>query len=462
MDYDKKDFGRFGTTFQEKLVQLILEDRPFSEQIEEVIELDFFEKKYLKIFTKLIFNYREEYGIHPSKETVQTLLKTKLEDESPVDKKLVQDFFARTEKREKIKEVDFVKDTALEFCKKQKMKIAFLKGAQELNKETVEYDKVRNFIVESLNLGADNDYGHDFLKDFEMRYEENPRFPVSTGWEIIDDIMQGGHGRGELGVIIAPTGSGKSMAMTHFGAQALIQGKNVVHYTLELSEEVVGQRYDSCISGVHLNNLKKKKDEVYEKIKDVEGGLTIKYYPPKSATVNTFRKHLDKLKRKGTEIDMIIVDYGDLVRPTKTRNAKHMELEEIYEELRALASEMECPLWTASQTNRSGLNTDVVTMEAISEAFSKCFVADFIMSLSRTVDDKPVNGGRVYVAKNRNGGDGFVYPIFMDTGYVAIDVLEAQGNTTEEIVANSKVRQEKLKKQKMQDVYKKYKLKADN
>ena len=117
---------------------------------------------------------------------------------------------------------------------------------------------------------------------------------------------------------------------------------------------------------------------------------------------------------------MVIVDYGDLLRPVVIRKEKRNELESIYEELRALSAEFACPVWTASQTNRSGLNAEVVTMESISEAFSKCFVADLIFSLSRTIEDKQTNNGRFFIAKNRNGPDGMVYPIFMDTSNVSI------------------------------------------
>jgi len=120
---------------------------------------------------------------------------------------------------------------------------------------------------------------------------------------------------------------------------------------------------------------------------------------------------------------MIIVDYADLLKPVVIRKEKRAELESIYEELRALSTEFECPIWTASQTNRSGLNAEVITMEQISEAFNKCFVADFIMSVSRTVEDKQNNTGKIFIAKNRNGPDGMIYNIFMDTSCVKIKVL---------------------------------------
>jgi hypothetical protein len=117
-----------------------------------------------------------------------------------------------------------------------------------------------------------------------------------------------------------------------------------------------------------------------------------------------------------------------------------------------MAQEFECPVWTASQTNRSGLNAEVVTMESISEAFNKCFVADLIFTLSRTITDKNNNTGRIFVAKNRNGPDGIVYPIFMDTSNIKIDVLPSTGETAEEINDNAAKRQQES----LQEKYKKF------
>jgi len=135
---------------------------------------------------------------------------------------------------------------------------------------------------------------------------------------------------------------------------------------------------------------------------------------------------LERVRQRDFEPDMILVDYGDILRPVKHNSEKRHELQEIYEQLRAISQEFNCPVWTASQTNRSGLNAEVVTMESISEAFSKCFVADFIFSLSRTIEDKTANTGRIFIAKNRNGPDGIVYPVFMDTANVCVKVLSAR------------------------------------
>tara|TARA_R100001440_G_scaffold66889_1_gene88056 strand:- start:561 stop:1289 length:729 start_codon:yes stop_codon:yes gene_type:complete len=214
------------------------------------------------------------------------------------------------------------------------------------------------------------------------------------------------------------------MILVHLGSEALKLGKTVVHYTLELADTVVGQRYDSCITEVPLQDLNYSKEIVIEKIKDVPGKLIIKEYPTKSASTRTIKNHIEKLKKKGIYPDLILVDYADLLRPISSSAEKRHELENIYEELRAIAQENDCSVVTASQTNRGGLNAEVITMESISEAFNKCFVADFIFSLSRTPNDKQANKGRIFVAKNRNGPDGIIYHAFVDWSNIKIKILD--------------------------------------
>jgi hypothetical protein len=303
--------------------------------------------------------------------------------------------------------------------------------------KTSSFDEIQKVIQDALKLGTDNNFGHDYLKDFEERFSIKNRDPISTGCERIDDICKGGLGKRELGVAIAPTGAGKSMILACLGANALKQGKTVVHYTLELADTVVGSRYDSSITGVPLGDLMSNKQKILDVVKDVEGTLIIKEYPTKSASTETIKNHIERLKKRGIEPDMIIVDYADLLRPVKETREKRHDLENIYEELRGIAQIYDCPLWTASQTNRSGLNAEVITMEAISEAFNKCFVSDFIFSLSRTIEDKNANTGRVFVAKNRNGPDGLVFPIFADWSRVEMKVLERQDETMDDAVQES-------------------------
>jgi len=392
-----------------------------------------------------VFDYREKYGVHPTCKILQTVFRADIENENEVVKKQVRDYFARICNTEvEVEGAEYIKETSLDFCKKQKLKEAMLRSVDLLKNSS--FDEISEIINEALRLGATSDFGYDYKTDFEARFVKKARNPISTGWENIDDICKDGLGKGELGVVIAPTGAGKSMVLVHLGAQALKAGKNVVHYTLELGDTVVASRYDSCITGVGLGDLLAFKEQIYEKVQNIEGSLIVKEYPTKSASTNTIKAHLEKLKTRGMEVDMIIVDYGDLLRPKTVRREKRHELETIYEDLRAIAQENKCPVWTASQTNRSGLNAEVITMESISEAFNKCFVADLIFSVSRTIEDKATKGGRLFIAKNRNGPDGLIYPVYMDTSSVKIRVMEQSGETIGEIKAlSAKEQSEKLR-----------------
>ena len=417
---EKASFSRYGKAFQEGLVQIIYEDRPFADQITEVLNINFLELEYLRVFVSRILSYRERYNTHPSAEAVITILRTDLESEDEVVQKQVRDYFAKITTSE-LADIQYIKEQSLDFCRKQNLKEAMMKSVGLL--QTCSFDEISKTINESLKLGSDNNFGYDYLADFEQRFIPKHRLPVTTGWKEIDSICGGGLGKSELGVVIAPTGAGKSFCLVHLGAEALKEGKVVVHYTLELQDTIIANRYDSCLTGYPLSDIINFKEEVYEEIKDLDGQLIVKEYPTKSASTNTIKSHLTKLVKRGIKPGMIIVDYGDLLKPVTVRKEKRSELESIYEELRAISTEFQCPLWTASQTNRSGLNAEVITMEQISEAFSKCFVADFIFSVSRTIEDKQTNHGKIFIAKNRNGPDGIIYDIFMDPSSAKIRVL---------------------------------------
>jgi len=446
-------FSKFGKSFQEKLVKTILFDRNFANQMEEVLDTSYLELKYLQVFVDLLFQHKQSYP-HPTYEAMVSVVRTQTEDYSDSIIKQVIDFMARL-KSNAIGNGDdeYVKEKSLDFCKKQKLKEAILKSVDLLQSQS--FDEIQKVINEAMNLGADNEHGHDYHKDVADRFEMKMRNPISTHWDEIDSITKGGLGKRELGVVVAPTGAGKSMALVHLGAMAVVKGKTVVHYTLELADTVVGQRYDSCITGIPLQNLMGMKDSIIEVVKHIPGQLVIKEYPTKSASTRTISGHLEKLKQKGVDVDMVIVDYADLLRPTatgfKSQELRH-SLGNIYEELRAIGQVWDIPVWTASQTNRSGLNAEVITMEAISEAFNKCFVADFICTISRTVEDKTENRGRMFVAKNRNGIDGIVYPMEFDTSKVHLKVLPPDEHSTiDAVVTKTKQEQEEHLRQKYKE-----------
>ena len=418
---EQETFLRFGKKFQENMCQLMLEDRPFFDQISEVLKIEFFELKYLQIFAETLIKYRSKYNTHPNHEVMMAVLRTELNHYDDAAATQVRNYFARIMKSEGVEEAAYIKDKSLDFCRKQVLKGAMMQSIKLIKSSS--FDEIEKVIQDALKLGTDNNFGHNWHTDALKRFEYINRAPISTGWDRMDEIVKGGLGKNELGVVIAPTGAGKSMVLVHLAAEALKEGKTVVYYTLELKDTVVGGRFDSNLSGIPLNELRDRKEEVLSHIETVDGSLIIKEYPTKSASVQTIKNHIEKLKKRGVYPDMVLVDYADLLRPDRNGREKRHELEETYEGLRALAQVYEIPVWTASQTNRSGLNAEVITMESISEAFNKWFVADFIFSLSRTVQDKQANKGRIFVAKNRNGPDGLVFPCFVDWSDVTIKVL---------------------------------------
>lgn len=442
----KADFSKFGVRFQENLAKLITLDRVFADQIGEVLDASFFEVKYLQVFTKIVYDYKEKYKVHPSLATLATLVRS-TKGENEVIEKQVRDFLVRIHSTRAVDGKEFIKDTSLDFCRKQKLKEAIIKSVDLLNKSS--FDEISTIINKALLMGQSNDFGYDYIKDFEKRFEVKIRDQVPTNWKEFDDIMSGGLGKGELGVIISPTGTGKSHVLVHLGAQAIKAGKTVVHYTFELGDSIIANRYDSCITDTPLSDLHTFKEQILEEVQKLKGRLIVKEYPTKSASTLALRSHLEKMKSRDIDVGCIIVDYADLIKPKRFSSEKRHDLESIYEDLRAIAQEFKCPVWTASQTNRSGYNAEIVTMESISEAFNKCFVADFIFTLSRTLEDKNANSGRFFVAKNRFGPDGLVYPIFMDTSRVKIRTKQ---NISGSLGSNPAKTQEQILREKYKEL----------
>ena len=225
---EKTDFSRFGKTFQDKLTYLILTERVFADQIGEVLDYNFLEFKYLQSIVRNIYSYKEKYEVYPSLKIMATLIKTDIDDD--LVKEQAKEYLVKTLRDTSIiEDCDYVKETSLDFCKKQKLKEAMMKSVKLLNNSS--FDEISTVINDALKLGSDTNFGYDYKLDFEERYKIKHRNPVTTGWKEIDAICKDGLGNGELGVVIAPTGAGKSMALVHLGSQAVKLGKTAVSYT---------------------------------------------------------------------------------------------------------------------------------------------------------------------------------------------------------------------------------------
>ena len=426
---ETKKISQYGFNFQVKFITCLITDKLFLEQIYDILD-----EKYMgnEAFEWLIKEIKKHYSKYKKVMTMDVFKVQVGELDNELLKQNVLDTLREVIKYLESEELDYVKDKALDFHKTQVLKDAILRSAKILEVDG-DVEQIKAIVDDAMKAGAERDVGHDYLQDFEERYSETARVTAPTPWDLINELMQGGLGQGELGVVVAPAGIGKSWVLSSLGAYAISQKLNVVHYTLELNESYVGLRYDSIFSGVEGQNLKYHKEEVQEKIFNLDGKLTIKYYPTKTCTVNTLAAHLKKVTSFGGQVDMVLVDYADIMRDVnKTTEMRHA-LGNIYEDLRGLAGELQVPIWTASQANRSALDEDVIEATKVAESYAKVMTADFVMSLSRKVEDKIGNTGRFHVIKNRFGPDGLTFPAKINTNIGKIEIFESTSNQGKEV-----------------------------
>ena len=426
---ETKKISQYGFNFQVKFITCLITDKSFLEQIYDILD-----EKYLgnEAFQWLIKEIKNHYSKYKKTMTMDVFKVQVGELDNDLLKQNVLDTLREVVKHLESEELDYIKDKALDFHKTQVLKDAILRSAQILEVDGG-VEQIKVIVDDAMKAGAERDIGHDYLEDFEERYSETARVTSPTPWDLINELMQGGLGQGELGVVVAPAGIGKSWVLSAVGAYSISQKLNVVHYTLELNESYVGLRYDSIFSGVEGQNLKYHKEEVQEKLFNLDGKLTIKYYPTKTCTVNTLGAHLKKVTSFGGEVHMVLVDYADIMRDVnKTTEMRHA-LGNIYEDLRGLAGELQVPIWTASQANRSALDEDVIEATKVAESYAKVMTADFVMSLSRKVEDKIGNTGRFHVIKNRFGPDGLTFPAKINTNIGKIEIFESTSNQGKEV-----------------------------
>ena len=410
---------QFGTSFQSKIITSLILDIEFIQTINDILSPEMFDSDSNTWLVKSIKDYFYEYKKQPTLE----VLKYKIEEiDNEILKIGVIDKLRDVWKNVEATDLEFVQKKTLDFCKNQALKHAILQSVDLL--ENQDYDGIKTIVDEAMRVGTSRDLGHDYLTSLDQRLEKSARATIKTPWDVINEIMDGGLGAGELGVIVAAAGIGKSWTLQVLGANVIKSGKTVIHYTLELNQNYVGLRYDSIFSGVTTSNIKYYKEDVQKKITALKGKLLIKYFPTKAASVQTLGAHLKQIELSGIDIDVVIVDYADILKPTGFFKEKRHALGTIYEDLRGLAGEMEVPIWTASQANRSALEEDVIGADKIAEDYSKIMTADFVMSMSRKVEDKIANTGRFHIIKNRFGIDGITYPATINTNIGQVQIYE--------------------------------------
>ena len=417
---EQDNLSKFGNSFQSKVISSLLTDEKFLDKLSEVVSPKFFESDANKWIVDEIVDYHEEYRKPPSMDVFKHKL-AKLDND--ILKTTVVEQLRHVYTQIGNVDLDYIKKEFTSFCRNQNLKNVILQSVDLL--KAGNFDRIKDLVDKAMKVGTETDLGHDYKDDFLSRMEDVKRSTVPSDWSPINDLMDGGLGPGELGVVVAPSGVGKTWILTALGASAVRQGLSVVHYSMELSEHYVGARYDTVFSKIPSVDIKDKRDIVEEKIRGLKGRLMIKYFPPKGVSSKKIAQHIDKMIAADNKPDLIIVDYADLLLSHSNKtDSTYAEQGGVYIDLRGLSGEYGIPVWTASQTNRSAIDSEVIEADKISDSYAKVMNADFIMSWSRKSKDKLNNTARAHIMKNRFGPDGITFPCKMDTNTGFIEVYD--------------------------------------
>jgi replicative DNA helicase len=416
--------SKYGQSFQTKVLSCLIADVRLLDTLREVIHPKFFESEANKWIVEEIMEYYDDFKRTPSLDVFKVEI-SKMED-AGMQKRIVEQLkLAFTQLGDN--DLDYVRKEFSNFCINQNLKEAIFQSVDLLKAGS--YDRIKDLVDKAMKVGVDTDLGLDYVLDFEERNEDLNRTTVPTNWDCINELMDGGLGPGELGVIVAPSGVGKTWVLCALGAAAVKAGMNVVHYSLELSEHYVGQRYDTVFTQIPSGDLKNRKEDVLQKIKKLKGRLLIKYFPPKGISARNIESHIEKMTAAGNKPDLVIIDYADLLLSTTNKSeSTYGEQGGVYIELRGMGGMLGIPVWTASQTNRSAIDSEVIEADKVADSYAKVMNADFIMSISRKSKDKLNNTARFHVMKNRFGPDGLTFPSKMDTNIGSIEVFEASSS----------------------------------
>jgi|TARA_R110000803_G_scaffold80023_1_gene145754 replicative DNA helicase len=401
--------NNYGHDFQIKCISSLLTHKEFLVNIHDIISDEYFENPAHKWAIKEILNYYDKYHTTPELETLKIELQ-KIDNEVlqiSIKEQLKQAFVASDD------DLEYVKEEFTNFCKNQQLKKALMTSVDML--KMGDFESIRMLVDNALKAGQDKNVGHEYIKDIEERYKENSRVCVATPWNQINEILQGGLGGGDFGIIFGNPGGGKSWSLVALGGHAVQTGQTVLHYTLELGEDYVGRRYDAFFCNQDVSTIGFYKDKVEEIIPELPGRLIIKEFPTGRATISTIESHISKCTNMGMKPDLVIIDYVDLLSSRRKNRERKDEIDDIYTSTKGLAKQLDIPIWSVSQVNRAGAQDDIIEGDKAAGSYDKMMISDFAMSLSRKKEDKVKGTGRLHIMKNRYGMDGQSFSLLANT-----------------------------------------------
>lgn len=406
----------YGPSFQIKVISSLLTHKEFLQNIHDVLSSEHFSNPAHKFIIDEIIKYYESYHTVISMDILKVEMK-KLDNE--VLKVSVKEQL-REAYRADIEDLEYVQLEFSTFCKNQQLKKALLNSVDLL--KAGDYDSIKYMIESAMKAGQDKNIGHEYKKDTESRYREDHRTIVPTPWGPVNELIQGGLGNGDLGLIFGNPGGGKSWCLVALGGHAVKMGYNVIHYTLELSESYTGRRYDAFFTGTSVDQLENHKGEVEALTADLPGELIIREYPMGKTTINTIESHIKKVIDLGIQPDLILIDYIDLLSTRKRNVDRKGEIDDIYTSTKGLARELNIPIWSVSQVNRAGAKDDIIEGDKAAGSYDKMMITDLSLSLSRKKEDKVNGTGRLHIMKNRYGMDGLTFQADVNTsnGHISI------------------------------------------
>lgn len=441
--------SEFGESFQNKIIYSLIHDIEFLQSIYDTIEVDYFESDDHQWIVQKILEYYDEYKKNITMEVFSIAVKNISADSF---KESVKTTLQKIYTEKKLDDLDFVKDQFQTFCKNQKLKSAILKSAELLKRG--KYDEIKVLVDDAMKAGMSKEIGHNWIDDVNIRLQDL-RNPAATHMAAIDNITDGGLGPGEIGVVAAPSGVGKTWVLCQLGFNAAKHGDSVLHITLELPEQYVSRRYDTILTGKPFTVLKENPEHLIkglEQIKKAGGNVDVREFPTRGITTAGLEGFIEKVMQL-KKIDLIILDYADLLGRGKNASGDdYSDMGGIYEELRGISQKIGVPIWTATQTNRSALESDVIGADGIADSYKKVMTADFIMSIIRKDVDKMNDRARAHIIKNRFGPDGMTFDCKMDTTAGKFHIFDTK-------VDNSKIekKQDDYERSQIKKKYEKFK-----
>ena len=417
MAQKRSDLGYLGETFQYRLTHEFMENHTFFEDLSSIIDQNMFTDPNLKTLVGVMKNYYEREGHVPSYD----MLEVELRDISHSDKE-IETYLAILEKvRNSASDgVERTRELAEKFFKQQNI----IRTANEIlkiagNGDTNQYEACVDLLNDAMTKGTHNDFGEGLFDHINETLSDDYRVPIPTGIGKIDEALEGGLGKGELGVIIGPTSFGKTSLTTAMASHAACNGYKVLQIVFEDRIKQIQRKHLGRITGIEAKDLSKPDviDLVRQTIdsfpqkEELEKNLRIVKFPSGEKTARQIERFIKKLINSGFKPDLTIIDYFECLEHEIDKSSSNEFSQEgkTMRRFEAMAGELDMAIWIPSQGTKDSINLELVTMDKIGGSVKKAQIAHVIMSIARTVDDIANNKATIAILKNRAGKSGKVF-----------------------------------------------------